>query len=468
MPRIHERREVPAQPPSLPGTEAMKTYWDAYWDFRLLIIQMCFSVKSEKPPTSGDVKMGQTLNETICDNFEQNFPAISEGAKCDHKDSFERLNSIVKALCALAREGEKYVQSLALLCHVQDTLKGKVYECGGEEDGVVSGTGTMIAASLMETFDSGPSITKEEPAPSADVEATPDSSHIASDVPSFSLQQNAVADANLPPVSTSASLVALASEPQLITSAASLVPSPVLPTPPVSGNSPVPVSLAPPPDINAVPPHHSNTPPADWTIPMLTYTTQPYTDADEYTLLRTVPTDGVAQAPIYSGEHLSRDWPDLFPFSIPTGYVAPNIVPAEPQIGHLTEFGPGGVGACGGPDMKSNELAVAVSWVLFQMDREIGGSPLEENWVFLGTHDDGRDMRLSALCFRGIRMWMADDQGKKLVEQEVVVRDMCTACNVTHLDMQKGTFDKYWDGGGKGRISVTWEWMQEAPTDVPG
>lgn len=118
--------------------------------------------------------------------------------------------------------------------------------------------------------------------------------------------------------------------------------------------------------------------------------------------------------------------------------------------------------------MESNELAVAISWVLYDMGEDIGGSPLEENWTFLGTHADGKDQMMSALCFRGIRAWMADDQGNKLVEQEFTVRDRCTACNVTHLDIQDDVFRKYWDGGGDDRISVTWEWMQHAPTDVPG
>ncbi|KAI4655556.1 hypothetical protein J4E93_000270 [Alternaria ventricosa] len=467
--RIHERREVPAQPPSLPGTEVMKTYWEAYWDFRLLIIQMCFSVKSETPPTLGDVKMGETLNKTICDTFEQEFPAINEGAKCDHKDSFERLNNIVKALCALAKEGEKYVQSLALLCHVQDTLKGKVYECGVEEGGVVSGTGTMIAASLMETFDSGPSITKEEPAPSADVEVTPDSGQIASDVPSFSLQQNAVENADPPPVGPSVSPVALASEPPLVTSAASLLPSPVPPTPPIPGNSPVSTPPTPATGLGVLPPHPSLTPPAEWTVSMLTYSTQ----AANYSSLRTMPSNAVGTPPVYEGPHLARDWPVSYPFAIPTGYVAPNIVPADPQVGQLTLFEEG-VGACGLPGMIATDFAVAINWEIFDIGREIGGSILEDGWKSEGVTPDGKlvnwpkDDSSSALCNQGIRAWMADDEGKKLVEQEFVVRDRCAACNVSDLDIQKSVFTNYWGAEAEGRIQVTWEWMQEAPTDVPG
>lgn len=436
--RTHESREVPTQTPSLPGLEVKKTYWQVYWEYRQLITQMCYSVKSEVPQTSGDLKMGEKLNKTVCDSFKQDFLEISEGAKCDYKDFFQRLEDKTKALCALDKEGEKYVQSLTLLCHVQDTLRGKVYACGGEEEGaVISGTGKMSTASLMETFDSESSTTREEPAPSPDVETTPDSGQIASSIRSFSLQQNAVEDANPSPVGPSASPVALASEPPLITSAASLLTTSVPPTPLIPGNSPVSTPPTPATDLGVVPPHPSLTP------------------------------------PVYKGPHLARDWPISYPFAIPTGHVAPNIMPADPQVGQLTHFEEG-LGACGRPGMISSDFAVATSWEIFDIGREIGGSSLEDGWKSEGVNPDGKlstwpiDKTSSALCNQGIWAWMADDEDKKLVEQEFVVRDRCAACNVSDLDIQKGIFTNYWGAEAEGRIQVTWEWMQEAPTDVPG
>ena len=122
--------------------------------------------------------------------------------------------------------------------------------------------------------------------------------------------------------------------------------------------------------------------------------------------------------------------------------------------------------------MTSNELAIAISWELFDMGREIGGSSLEEGWKSDGVNPDGKlgdsiDQSSSALCNQGIRAWIGDESGERLVEQEFVVRDRCEGCNVSDLDIQPDIYSKHWDGLGNGRIQVTWEWMQEAPTGVP-
>jgi len=202
---------------------------------------------------------------------------------------------------------------------------------------------------------------------------------------------------------------------------------------------------------------------------MLTYSTQ----AANYSSLRTMPSNAVGTPPVYEGPHLARDWPVSYPFAIPTGYVAPNIVPADPQVGQLTHFNEG-LGACGLPGMITTDFAVAISWEIFDIGREIGGSILEDGWKSEGVTPDGKlvswpkDKSSSALCNQGIRAWMADDEGKKLVEHEFVVRDRCEGCNVSDIDIQKGIFTNYWSAEAEGRIQVTWEWMQEAPTDVPG
>ncbi|KAH8644521.1 hypothetical protein IG631_01985 [Alternaria alternata] len=293
------------------------------------------------------------------------------------------------------------------------------------------------------------------------------SSGTVSSIPSISLQQNALANTNpgsaispTVPVSTSVRALLVSSTSMLHSVSVSL--SPLRPGVPSTSTTVTPGSK-----IGVLPEHPSLTPPSGWSIFMLTYSTQ----AASYTSLRTTPSNAAGTPPVYTGPHLAKDWPNLFPFPIPTGYVAPNIVPADPQTGQLTYFNPG-IGACGSPSMTSNELAVAISWELFDMGREIGGSSLEAGWKSDGVNPDGKlgdstDRSSSALCNQGIRAWIGDESGERLVEQEFVVRDRCKGCNVSDLDIQPDIYSKHWDGLGNGRIQVTWEWMQEAPTGVP-
>jgi hypothetical protein len=217
------------------------------------------------------------------------------------------------------------------------------------------------------------------------------------------------------------------------------------------------------------PSHFHLTPPASWsTVPMLTYPSQAL-NADyssKYYPSNTIPTSlSSATPPPYTGPHLTRTWPENYPFAIPTGYVSPNIVPKEVQVGDLTFFQPG-TGSCGSPDIRMNEYAVAISWVLFDIGREISGSSLEPGWQ--GTLPGGRSYDSSALCNRWINLWMMGEGGKKSVEHAFVVRDRCTACNVTHLDIQKPVFERFWGDKNLGRVQVSWEWMREGPTGLPG
>jgi hypothetical protein len=433
---------------------------------------MCFSVKTYQNTTltpahiqtPDDLELGKELDATICNSLEQDFPPLSQGEVCDNQNEWLSLESKIEMVCNPSQSsdklrGHKLGQDVELICGVKKSLVEKVDGCGsGKESGGNDGPLTQSLVSISATR-SG------KPTAGSGAESKTDSIGTISAFSSISLQQNAVENSSPSNTPSPTDPGPMSNEPLLITSTTNLLSSSVLPNPPDSGVLPISASLTPASGLESLPPHEHNTPPSSWTIPMFTYTTQPYPTPSNYKLL-TMPTNVDATAPDYTGEHLSKDWADYSAFPIPTGYVAPHIVPAEPQIGHLTYFNPG-VGACGGLDMVGNELAVAISWELFDMGREIGGSPLEDNWVFLGTHADGIDRTSSALCFRGIRVWTADDQGHKLVEQEVVVRDRCTGCNVTHLDIQEDIFKKYWDGGGDGRISVTWEWMQEAPTSMP-
>ncbi|CAI9635928.1 unnamed protein product [Alternaria burnsii] len=331
-----------------------------------------------------------------------------------------------------------------------------------------AGTGTMSGRPLVRLPSSVPPTSSKKPTVCTAVKSKTSSSGTVSSIPTISLQQNALANTNpgsaIPPtvpVSTSVRTFPISSTSMLYS--VSVSPSPLKP-----GVPPTSATAAPGSEIGVLPEHPSRTPPSEWTISMLTYSTQ----AARYTNLRTMPSNAAGTPPVYTGPHLAKDWPNLFPFPIPTGYVAPNIVPADPQAGQLTYFNPG-LGACGSPRMTSNELAVAISWELFDMGREIGGSSLEEGWKSDGMNPDGKlgdsiDRSSSALCNQGIRAWIGDESGERLVEQEFVVRDRCEGCNVSDLDIQPDVYSKHWDGMGKGRIQVTWEWMQEAPTGVPG
>ncbi|CAN9124488.1 unnamed protein product [Alternaria alternata] len=328
-------------------------------------------------------------------------------------------------------------------------------------------TGTMSGGPLVRLPSSVLPTSSGKPTVCTAAKSKTSSSGTVSSIPSISLQQNALANTNpgsaispTVPVSTSVRALLVSSTSMLHSVSVSL--SPLRPGVPSTSTTVTPGSK-----IGVLPEHPSLTPPSGWTISMLTYSTQ----AASYTSLRTMPSNAAGTPPVYTGPHLAKDWPNLFPFPIPTGYVAPNIVPADPQTGQLTYFNPG-IGACGSPSMTSNELAVAISWELFDMGREIGGSSLEAGWKSDGVNPDGKlgdsiDRSSSVLCNQGIRAWIGDESGERLVEQEFVVRDRCEGCNVSDLDIQPDIYSKHWDGLGNGRIQVTWEWMQEAPTGVP-
>jgi len=247
----------------------------------------------------------------------------------------------------------------------------------------------------------------------------------------------------------------------------SVIPVASLPTPPPALP---PANTITPPGLGVLPTHYSLTPPPSWsTIPMITFPSQAVNSDYEskYFPTNTIPASlSYATPPPYTGPKMpSKSWADNYPFPIPTGYVSPNIVPKDEQVGVLT-FNIPGTGACGVPAILDNEFAVAISWVLFDIGREIGGSSLERNWdsILIG----GISYQYSALCNRWINVWMDDGKGGKSVQHPFVVRDRCAACNVTDLDIQTSVFERVWADTTLGRVQVTWEWMQEAPTSLPG
>jgi hypothetical protein len=196
------------------------------------------------------------------------------------------------------------------------------------------------------------------------------------------------------------------------------------------------------------------TPPPDWSdVQMITYNTQTMFDSNllHYT------SDPFAQGPKWEGEHLSLSWQVLEPFPIPTGYVAPNIVPKGSQVGHLTYFNPG-LGACGIPAFNDSDPIVAISWEIFDLGKDLRDTPFLD--TYNGTVTDGFVTDgTSWLCNRFIRVWM--DQSRS-IEQTFMVRDRCTGCRGQDIDIQPDIFSQFWAEPSVGRISVTWEWVPEA------
>ncbi|KAI1546189.1 repeatmulti-domain protein [Pyrenophora tritici-repentis] len=371
----HVRRQSPSAS-LLPDSEGRKlTFWEAFSQLRLQAVQMCFDVKTYQDstltpmPAQKDLQMGKSLDEIICSTLDGSFPPVTQGGKCDTKSEWESLETKVGEVCNLQKMGEKLVQDLEKLCGVKDVYAGNLDTCGSE----ASGMGSAMAgwASNLTANSSG------SPAADSVTGSSALSNATNSESLSITLQQHGITS---PTPDSTAPSTAFASTPPLPTSTNAL--SPTLSTPPkttVAACPAVPETPLPSSCIGKLPSHHKFTPPPDWTIPMLTYSTQ----AANYTSLRTIPANAVATPPIYTGPQLSRNWPVSYAFPIPTGYVAPNIVPASPQIGQLTYFNPG-LGACAEPNMASNELAVAISWELFDMGREIGESSFAKDWFTAG------------------------------------------------------------------------------------
>ncbi|CAA9961756.1 hypothetical protein PTMSG1_05133 [Pyrenophora teres f. maculata] len=456
----HIQRQNSSASPSPNSLGRKLTFWEAFSQLRLQAVQMCFDVKTYQDSTltpvqePKDLQMGKALDEKICSMLDQSFPPVTQGGKCDTKSEWEILESKVGEVCSLQKMGEKLVQDVENLCGVKDVYASNLDTCGSK----VSGIGSAVAggASNLSASSSG-SLAAESTAGSSKITTATYPKSL-----SVTLQQHGITSPT--PGPTVPSTASTPTNAPLLTSTNAL--SPTLGTSPgtiAAGCPAIPETPVPSSCIGTLPSHPKLTPSPDWTIPLLTYSIQ----AASYTSLRTIPANAVATPPKYTGPQISRDWPVSYAFPIPTGYVAPNIVPASPQIGQLTYFNPG-LGACAQPEMASNELAVAISWELFDMGREIGNSSLAKDWVTKGTVGaDGIDRAGSVFCNQGIKAWIGDGGGGKGVEMEFVVRDRCEGCNVSDIDIQPDVFDKYWGTRERGRVMVTWEWMREAPTDMP-
>jgi hypothetical protein len=338
------------------------TYWEAYSILRNQAVQLCFATKTylNNTLTPSNVKhveddgLGAELQQSFCKDGDVIWPAIPQGQRCDQKTQWIDLVGKVQALCGSKKSAPILGQGVELLCTVKGELMGNIDDCDQDQG---SGNITVVPSSGIGGSSTGP--TK----------------------------------------SSIAMTTAVISPPVLISKASNTYPSPapstVPPAPPIS-NTVLDTTSSP-----ALPPHTKLTPPPDWdTKTMITYTSHARSSdySSRYYSSNTIPSSlSTATPPIWTGPVLSRTWLDNYPFPIPTGYVAPNIVPRDSQIGHLTYFN-NGTGACGLPAMQPNEFAVAISWVLFDLGREIRGSVLEHNWD--ETLENGFSRGSSALCNR--------------------------------------------------------------------
>ncbi|KAF2684635.1 hypothetical protein K458DRAFT_404223 [Lentithecium fluviatile CBS 122367] len=116
----------------------------------------------------------------------------------------------------------------------------------------------------------------------------------------------------------------------------------------------------------------------------------------------------------------------------PEGYTSRTVlfpVPSPPlpwtgpASGHLT------LALACGQTFEHNEHVAAIPWDLYDLGKEVAGSVLQEGTK--GYITDGP----SVICNRFVRLWIGE--GYQVM---FVVKDRCTACNVTHSDIQTGVF----------------------------
>jgi len=439
--RIHERREVPAQPPSPSGLEVLKTYWKASWELRLLFIQLCYSLKTEAPPTHGDLKMGETLNKTICDSFEQDFPAIDEGAKCDHKDYFHRLLDKTTVMCASAKEGEKYVQSLNLLCNVKNSMEGSIEQCDGDDDQMAS-QGGEGGSSLLPATSGSPIIDSTAKSPT-DIGLT------GSESSSILLQANAVTNVDSISGFATTSNIPISNAPSTL--------SPSTGTG-ILGTTTIMSATQPPLPSNTMSQPQPNSCPAD--IPTISY---PFKAAWSTPVITSFPdpptisTWGPVSARL-TGHSLGLSVP------IPCGYTSsfvddssvPNIVvPKTSQIGEISFYNGNDAyinpPACQNGMLMHGEVIAAIGWQLYDWGR--GGSPGQKE---------------NALCGRKIIASCAGngEVGFDRKEVELWVRDRCAACRPMDLDVLDDVF-KFCAHKDVGTAAVTWRWAEDGESVSP-
>jgi hypothetical protein len=357
------------------------TYREAYSILRNQAVQLCFATKTylNNTLTPSNVKhveddgLGAELQQSFCNDGDVIWLAIPQGQRCDQKTQWIDLVGKVQALCGSKKSAPILGQGVELLCTVKGELMGNIDDCDQDQG---SGNITVVPSSGIGGSSTGPtksSIAMTTAVISPLVLISKASNTYPSPTPSASTQQlSTVGQPTFAPA-----------------------PPTVPPAPPIS-NTVLDTTSSP-----ALLPHAKLTPPPDWdTKTMITYTSHARSSdySSRYYSSNTIPSSlSTATPPVWTGPVLSRTWLDNYPFPIPTGYVAPNIVPRTRQIGHLTYFN-NGTGACGLPAMQSNKFAVAISWVLFDLGREIGGSVLENGWD--ETLENRFSRGSSALCNR--------------------------------------------------------------------
>lgn len=180
----------------------------------------------------------------------------------------------------------------------------------------------------------------------------------------------------------------------------------------------------------------------DASVSMITFST-----SASYTLITTnIPTTTpYANTAVPNHNGLSRGWEIYEPYPIPAGYYGTTLVPAAQQTGQISHYDQStnlSHPVCepqSGVYLQPNELGVAISWQLLDLER-------------------------LNLCNRRIEAWWEGGhnlQGNTSGSAVFRVRDACTGCRPNDLDI----FEHVWDGlvapNGLGRAMVTWRWLAD-------
>ncbi|KAH7350249.1 hypothetical protein BKA66DRAFT_476620 [Pyrenochaeta sp. MPI-SDFR-AT-0127] len=359
-------------------------------------------------------------NTYICDSMATNFTSVPQGDRCGTKTEWKALGKAVESLCNQQRVGTVLVQSVNLICHAKSTLEGNVEECAGGNSSVSS---TVGHSTTINTSRSTVAVSSSLPAQSSAAALSSDS--LPNSSPSLSTFESSVPTT----VSTIASIASLPPHSRITATPKGSSVNHIATYTGWLANT----------DIGRPPP----TPLAsDSSVSMITFSTPA-----PYVLVTTdVPTTtpyANSASPKHNG--LSRSWEIYEPWPIPLGYYGSTLVPAAHQTGQISHYDPAtnlAYPACepqGGHYLQPNELGVAISWQLLDWQR-------------------------GNLCNRKILAWW--DGGENLkgeTSSQAVfrVRDGCTACRPSDLDI----FEHVWGGivapNGLGRAHVTWRWMHD-------
>ncbi|ORY11355.1 hypothetical protein BCR34DRAFT_328018 [Clohesyomyces aquaticus] len=423
------------------------TYWKAYMQLHLDTTALCAHQQALSESSSPQRRAPADEADDLCSIFEQKFkgtfPVAGAGKSCTElEDLYKALKTHALAYCeGMGKRGDgeskgecqcKRSRGRADEVYCMSVMVVEETEVGGCD------LAESVAASLSAAATSQPRSTTLSDSKTTSIGGSSKSSDSGHSL-TFPAQEHGIT-----PVSSNV--------PASTTNPSTAGPPPTTAPPSITAI----VTIVAGPPTTSFPPPSSTVPNI---VPVVTYAHQSKFNP---AARRTVSIDPNFIPPSWTGPVLSKSWSDYQPFATPPGYNAPNTVPAAAQTGELTFFNPGS-GACGGePEMSENELAVAISWEIFDLGKNLYGSP-ELAGEYQGMVNASKIVTdgSSMLCNRWVRAWMGD------AAKEFMVRDRCAGCRPQDLDIQPGIFWHYWAPQTGGRISMTWSWLGGEPTGTP-